>query len=243
MKKMRTAVSVGAMMCAVVAVLVFSIWVAVYGDDSYGFYKREYQKYEVTKDLDMSIDKVMYVTEHMMNYLIGKEKKLSVITRIGNEDKDFFNERDRMHMKDVKNLFLGGIRTGVICLILAVLILGWMKKIEPYWRQLFFRAYTMALGVWTALGMILGIAFYTDFTTCFTIFHQLVFTNNLWMFDPATDYMIRMLPEGFFSDMVVRISVVWVVLLLIIWIVLFLLKQREQIMETENNKKINKCKL
>ena len=243
MKKMRTAVPVGAMMCAVVAMLVFSIWGAVYGDSSYSFYKREYQKYEVTKDLDMPIDRVMYVTEHMMNYLIGKEEKLSVVTRIGDEDKDFFNERDRIHMKDVKRLFLGGIRAGVICLIFAVLILGWMKKKEAHWRQLFFRAYTMALEVWAILGVILGIAFYTDFTTCFTIFHQLVFTNNLWMFDPATDYMIRMLPEGFFSDMVVRISVVWAVLLLIIWIVLFLLKQREQIMETKNNKKINKYKL
>ena len=236
MKKMRTAVSVVAMMCAVVAALVFSIWAAVYGDDSYGFYKREYQKYEVTKDLDMPIDRVMYVTEHMMNYLIGKEEKLSVITRIGNEEKDFFNERDRMHMKDVKNLFLGGIRAGVICLILAVLILGWMKKGEPYWRQLFFRAYTMALGVWAALGMILGIAFYTDFTTCFTIFHELIFTNNLWMFDPTTDYMIRMLPEGFFSDMVVRISVVWMILLLIMWIGLFLLKRSNP--KKKDNKKL-----
>ena len=38
-----------------------------------GFIKKEYQRYEVTEDLDMSIDHVMYVTEHMMNYLIGKE--------------------------------------------------------------------------------------------------------------------------------------------------------------------------
>lgn len=222
---MKTAVSVGAMMCAVVAALVFSIWVAVYGDSSYSFYKKEYQKYEVTKDLDMPIDRVMYVTEHMMNYLIGKEEKLSVITRIGDEEKDFFNERDRMHMKDVKNLFLKGIKAGVVCLVLAVLILGWMKKGEPHWRRLFFRAYVMALGVWAALGVVLGIAFSIDFTTCFTIFHEIFFTNNLWLFDPATDYMIRMLPEGFFSDMVVRISMVWIILLLLMWIGLFLLKR------------------
>ncbi len=61
------------MMCAVIAALAFSIWAAVYGDSHYGFYKKEYQKYEVTEDLDMNIDHVMYVTEHMMNYLIGKE--------------------------------------------------------------------------------------------------------------------------------------------------------------------------
>ena len=77
MKKLTTLISVVAMMCAVIAALAFSIWAAVYGDSHYGFYKKEYQKYEVTEDLDMNIDHVMYVTEHMMNYLIGKEEKLS----------------------------------------------------------------------------------------------------------------------------------------------------------------------
>lgn len=42
------------------------------------------------------------------------------------------------------------------------------------------------------------------------------FTNDLWLFDPATDYMIRMLPEGFFADMVLRIALTFVVLLLAI---------------------------
>ena len=74
MKKLTTLISVVAMMCAVIAALAFSIWAAVYGDSHYGFYKKEYQKYEVTEDLDMNIDHVMYVTEHMMNYLIGKEE-------------------------------------------------------------------------------------------------------------------------------------------------------------------------
>ena len=72
MKKLTTIISVTAMMCAVMAALIFSIWLAVYGDSNYRFYKKEYQRYEVTEDLDMSIDHVMYVTEHMMNYLIGK---------------------------------------------------------------------------------------------------------------------------------------------------------------------------
>ena len=82
MKKLTTLISVVAMMCAVIAALAFSIWAAVYGDSHYRFYKKEYQKYEVTEDLDMNIDHVMYVTEHMMNYLIGKEEKLSVVTTV-----------------------------------------------------------------------------------------------------------------------------------------------------------------
>ena len=95
-----------------------SIW-----RQSLWIYKKEYQKYEVTEDLDMNIDHVMYVTEHMMNYLIGKEEKLSVVTTVEGKEQDFFNERDRLHMRDVRNLFLGGIKVGGVCLIVAAAIL------------------------------------------------------------------------------------------------------------------------
>lgn len=44
--------------------------------------------------------------------------------------------------------------------------------------------------------------------------------------------MIRMLPEGFFLDMVIRISKVFVAVLVLIWIVLFwgkeIIKGREK---------------
>ena len=201
MKKLTTLISVVAMMCAVIAALAFSIWAAVYGDSHYGFYKKEYQKYEVTEDLDMNIDHVMYVTEHMMNYLIGKEEKLSVVTTVE------------------------GIKVGGVCLIVAAAILTMFKKREKDWKRLFCRAYSIALGVWLVIGVLLGIAFSIDFTTCFTIFHKLFFTNNLWIFNPETDYMIRMLPEGFFSDMVIRISEVFGAVLVVIWIVLFVIKK------------------
>ena len=181
MKKLTTLISVVAMMCAVIAALAFSIWAAVYGDSHYRFYKKEYQKYEVTEDLDMNIDHVMYVTEHMMNYLIGKEEKLSVVTTVEGKEQDFFNERDRLHMRDVRNLFLGGIKVGGVCLIVAAAILTMFKKREKDWKRLFCRAYSIALGVWLVIGVLLGIAFSIDFTTCFTIFHKLFFTNNLWI--------------------------------------------------------------
>ena len=40
LKKLTTIISVTAMMCAVMAALIFSIWLAVYGDSNYRFYKK-----------------------------------------------------------------------------------------------------------------------------------------------------------------------------------------------------------
>ena len=36
----------------------------------------------------------------------------------------------------------------------------------------------------------------SNFNKVFVIFHEIFFTNDLWLFDARYDYMIRMLPEG-----------------------------------------------
>ena len=53
------------MLLVIFALLITGFQLAVYGDSHYGFYKKEYEKYRVTDDLNMKIDNVMAVTEHM----------------------------------------------------------------------------------------------------------------------------------------------------------------------------------
>ena len=202
-----------AMLLVIFALLITGFQLAVYGDSHYGFYKKEYEKYRVTDDLNMKIDNVMAVTEHMMAYLIGKEEKLSIVTDVDGEHQDFFNEQDRLHMADVRNLFLGGLKLRNYAVILATILMIVLMAKKADFRRLVPQGYLQALFVYLILAAILGIAMSIDFTSCFTLFHKLFFTNNLWIFDPETDYMIRMLPEGFFSDMVIRVGVIFIVLL------------------------------
>ena len=44
----------------------------------------------------------------------------------------------------------------------------------------------------------IGIAAAIDFNSVFVQFHNIFFDNDLWLFDPAEDFMIRMLPKVFF---------------------------------------------
>ena len=53
--------------------------------------------------------------------------------------------------------------------------------------------------------ILLGIWILADFTGFWTTFHQLFFTNDLWLLNPATDLMINLFPEAFFSHLVIRI--------------------------------------
>lgn len=205
-----------AMFLLVVSLLLSSFQIAIYGDSKYRFYEKEYVKYEVTKALGMELSDVMSVTEYMMDYLVGREDILSIETDVEGKRQDFFNEQDRLHMEDVKGLFLGGLKLRTALLFAAFLLIGILTVLKADLGKVLPRAYGIAMAVFGAALIFLGIAVTVDFTTCFRIFHEMFFTNDLWMFDESTDYMIRMLPEGFFSDMVIRIVSVFIISLVLL---------------------------
>lgn len=211
MKKADKIIATAAMIFLIIALLLTSFQVAIYGDKEYKFYEKEYAKYEVTEELVMTMEDVMDVTEKMMAYLIGEREELSVMTTVEGKEQDFFNEQDRLHMADVKNLFLGGLKLRWILLAAAVVLVFILLIRKVKLREILSGAYFRALAICGSLTVILGILFSSDFNTYFTIFHEIFFTNDLWLFDPETDYMIRMLPEGFFYDMVMRIGLCFII--------------------------------
>ena len=156
---------------------------------------------------------------------IGTDKEgneIHLLDIVEGKEQDFFNEQDRLHMADVKNLFLGGLKLRWILLggsVLLFLILAF-RKVNL--GEALPRAYFQALGICGGLTVVMGVLFASDFNKYFTIFHEIFFTNDLWLFDPETDYMIRMLPEGFFYDMVMRIGACFVGGLILLAAVFFL---------------------
>lgn len=205
-QRIQTITAVLAMVLLILALLLTSFQIAIYGDPDYRFYEKEYEKYQVADSLHMEMTDIMDVTDKMMAYLIGEREELSVVTRVDGREQDFFNEQDRFHMGEVKDLFLGGLQIRNYLLAAVVLLLLLLIVWKAEMRKILPRAYFLSLGVFGALTVILGALFASDFNKYFTIFHEIFFDNDLWMFDPAEDYMIRMLPEGFFYDFVIRIG-------------------------------------
>ena len=218
----------------IAALLITSFEIAMYAD--FDVYRQEYEKYDVLSDLDMSMDDAMDVTRQMMAYLRGEGDTLSVITTVDGREQDFFNEQDRFHMGEVRDLFIGGlnIRTGalviaVLCLLLLILTKADLKKAIP-------AGYQAALAVTAAALLFLGIACAVDFNAVFVKFHHIFFDNDLWIFDPAEDYMIRMLPEGLFFDFVVRIGCIFAGLLAVLLVLSFIprIMKKKEISTTYN---------
>ena len=191
----------------IAALLFTSCEIAIYSD--FDVYEREYEKYDVLSELDMTMDDAMYVTHEMMDYLRGDRETLSVVTDVDGKRQDFFNQQDRFHMSEVRELFLGGmaIRAGacvsmVVCIILLLLMKADVRRILP-------SLYLIALAAVGLSLAVAGVMALVDFNAVFVMFHHLFFDNDLWIFDPAEDYMIRMLPEGLFADMAARIGVIF----------------------------------
>lgn len=215
MKKIQWILGVFASLSCIVVLVITSFEIAMYSD--FDWYEKEYKKYNVMKNLTMELDDVMDVTHEMMDYLRGEREDLVVYTTIdGEENQEFFNEQDKIHMADVQNLFLGGLKLRVIaifimivCVVLIALTKGKLKSILP-------RAFQIAVIIAVIVSAMIGVYASLDFNAFFTRFHEIFFTNDLWIFNPATDYMIRMLPESFFADMVLRIGTIFAIGLLLL---------------------------
>ena len=55
--------------------------------------------------------------------------------------------------------------------------------------------------------------------SAFNFFHEVLFTNDLWLLDYRTDLLIRLCPASMFMNMGVRIgiySLIWTLLILIL---------------------------
>ncbi len=93
----------------------------------------------------------------------------------------------------------------------------WASRLSPCYRiaLLLILLPLGAFAVWAAV----------DFSSAFTAFHEALFTNDLWLLDYDTDLMIRMLPQGFFEDIALRIVVQLVIFLILIDLALWFVRR------------------
>ena len=164
---------------------------------SYGF-----DRYGIPDRTGIERSELISVGRQIRDYFNDREKYLVVsAVRYGVEVPRLYNSREVLHMKDVKGLVRGVYRaqevTGVYLLAFTAVGL-WLGR----------RAFLPRLGLYGAAGGALtiglvalaGIASVIGFGYVFLLFHQISFTNDLWILDPRTDVLLMMFPQGFFFD-------------------------------------------
>ena len=101
----------------------------------------------------------------------------------------------KIHFEEVKRIFVGIEYLCVITLILSCFLIK--RKIRS--RNIDFLRSASIITV--LLPVIVGILCAFNWDAAFTLFHEIMFRNDYWIFDEATDPVIMILPDAFFLSL------------------------------------------
>ena len=171
---------------------------------SYGF-----DQYDIPRRTGIDRAELISAGKQIRDYFNNDEEYLAVEAVVrGVRYPNIYNEREVLHMKDVKALVKGVYRVSEITglYLLAIIIGGlaiWGRRFMPSAARL------IGWGGWStaALLVVVGLAMTVGFDRLFLAFHLISFTNDLWQLDPRRDYLIAMFPEAFFFTATVLIII------------------------------------
>lgn len=165
------------------------------------FYALGHAKYDVASSTRLSEAELRTVTRGLIRYFSSYGTTLAEdLTREG-ASRQLFNEREIIHLGDVRDLIHLGVRAQQTAEVYAALFLigsyFWQRR--RYWTGI--TGYCLwASGLALLALALVGLASLVNFVELFTQFHLVSFSNDLWRLDPRTDILIRMFPEEFFFD-------------------------------------------
>lgn len=125
-----------------------------------------------------------------------------------------FLDKEQRHMADVRGLF-DLCRKVMLLSAGALVALGLVACCLRAHKRRVARGF--AGGCLLVLAALTGLAVWAvvDFDGLFVLFHRLSFTNDLWLLDPRTDMLIRLMPTAFFIHYAALLGGGWLGLLLL----------------------------
>ncbi len=177
--KLRFSASVLCLLAAAILLTIYLAWL---------FYSLEISYFALPDKVYLKAETIQYNFNILMNYLTNPfSQKLAM--------PDFRSSAAGLHhFQAVKYLF--HLAQAVFLLTLPALILFIQKVV----KKRFLALYQRSLFILSVLPFVMiCLAGLIGFNSFFTLFHQVLFMgDNTWLFDPAKDPVIWILPEEFF---------------------------------------------
>jgi len=163
-------------------------------------YEYGFDKYEIGEVTGIDRLQLKGIAQHLIDFFNLKVDSVQLaVTRQG-EQFALFNEREIIHLEDVRNLIQLDYRVqlAVLALMVVCILVLWLGFKEGWWTTvrglLWGSVVTLGLMLFLALWAVIG------FERLFILFHLVSFSNEFWILDPTRDYLIMLFPEGFFYD-------------------------------------------
>lgn len=176
---------------------------------SLSFYQEQFLLNDIVAITGIGEVELTQVALEMIRYLAGLRPDLVLmVTDLSGQTYQAFEGREMAHMVDVRHIF-DFIRV-FVCLypfVLGLLVAYELKRKRG--EALLKSCAKAVLYPSIVLLILLFAAMQVDFNSAFVLFHHLLFRNDLWLLDPATDLLIQLLPETFFITIAQRILILF----------------------------------
>lgn len=204
---MKIAIRIMAIIFAILLCFVFLLSSIRYVAFNQDIYKRIQIKHEIAEFVLMSQESLDNVTNHLIEYMKGKQQNLVIYDVQDGVKREIFNEREKMHMEDVQNLFQISewVLVIMICLLAVMLIAGFLMDMDIM-KSIFIKTVVITMIISVLLFIMIIFYMIVDFYNFWIFFHELVFTNDLYFLDPYTDLLVNIMPLEFFVSICFNVS-------------------------------------
>ena len=186
------------MLCLPILLLTASTGWAV---NSQWLYKYGFEKYNVSQTTGIAEVELEKAATGLISYFNWGDEHISLTVIKDGEPFELFNQREVVHLRDVKGLirldYWVLLGTLIYTLSYAGVSLFWRRK--RHWQRLTWGIISGS-GITLALMLAIGLGILLNFDELFYQFHLLSFTNEFWQLDPTRDYLIMLFPGDFWYD-------------------------------------------
>jgi integral membrane protein (TIGR01906 family) len=205
-----------------IPLLLVSLAVNIY-TGSEELYTGGFARYHISDATGIRDSQLQNVARGMVGYLNGKVPSPQVEVDTGGIRRPVYNQKELIHMEDVRKI-IEIFKILEILSLIIILVTGCYIFLRAGMNRLLGGLQAGAVVTVAFLGAVMLWAL-IDFNSIFYFFHILSFSNDLWLLDPATDYLIMMFPEGFFFDTAVLIVATIITAALVTWIAAYVAKK------------------
>ena len=172
----------------------------------YFTFNENYLFKNIDKNVPVPSSDLKVISANLADYLENKQETLNFEITYAEKRRAAFNTREIQHMVDVKDIYIKLNYLKLISLLMIIGIIALSRK--KYLLNAMYYSAGVSFGAATLLGIIISI----NFNKAFIFFHEIAFSNDLWLLDPRTDLLINLLPLSFFINISIHMLILFIAL-------------------------------
>jgi len=187
------------------------------------FYKNFYLRENLAPSINTTDDELINNTTNLLEYLTNKAELNTT----------WFSEKDILHMKDVRTLYNVSFYTMIFFIALFIITTILIIMLSKH-KTMFYitRTFNKTLLAFIILIIVLAGIISYNFNSFWIKFHQLLFSNDLWLLSPDESNLIKMVPEKFFISLITTIILHILILFVSLFVLNNIFKKKFKIIST-----------